>query len=231
MLGIPGNGDVGAAMTEIQKPAKSNLDPATPVVFLIEDDPDYRESLRMVIAAAGFPVADFGCAEEFFDSYQPKQRGCLVVDLQTPGFDAVELYSDLVKRGGAQPFIVISSHGSVPKVSEAMRHGAVDFLAKPVSHGVLIERIREAIALDASRRGTVSKREGVRRRLDLLTKREREVLALVVSGYASKQIAKKLDVGTNTVDVHRSNIMKKMVVSSSVELVRMLTVHSLLSDE
>lgn len=184
-----------------------------------------------MISSAGFEVSDFGSASDLIDCYRPEQPGCLILDLQTPGYDAVQLYAALVEKGGAHPFIVISAHGNVPKVAQAMRNGAVDFLAKPVNHTILLERIGEAIARDKSRRDATSEKDSVRDRLDRLTQRETEVLQLVCTGLASKQIAKQLNIGTNTVDVHRSNLMKKMGVASSVELIRSLTTHSLLPSE
>jgi two-component system response regulator TtrR len=218
-------------MTKNRSDRDVDFDLTRPVVFVVEDDEDYRKSLCMVISAAGFQVSAFCSADDFIDNYQPEQPGCLILDLQTPGYDAVELYSVLVQKGGAHPFIVISAHGNVPKVASAMRNGAIDFLAKPVNHQILLERIGEAIAFDGARRVTAKAKEAVRSRLGLLTKREREVLELVSTGLASKQIAKRLDMGTNTVDVHRSNLMRKMGVSSSVELICTLTTHALLPGE
>tara|TARA_R110002049_G_scaffold4601_5_gene32802 strand:+ start:1110134 stop:1110808 length:675 start_codon:yes stop_codon:yes gene_type:complete len=210
----PGGGDGG--------------NPTQPVVFIVEDDDDYRSALCVIVSAAGYHVNAFGCPQKFIDAYQPSQPGCLVLDFQTPGFEVVDLYQALVEKGGSHPFIVISAHGNVPKVAHVMRHGAIDFLAKPVDHRQLIQRIGEAIAKDAARRSELDEQRVIRDRLGLLTKRESEVLPLVVQGLASKQIGKQLDMGTNTVDVHRSNILKKLNVASSVELVRVLSTHSLL---
>jgi RNA polymerase sigma factor (sigma-70 family) len=196
----------------------------SPIVYIVEDDEDYRNALQLVITTAGYDVAAFANAKSLIDAYQPHRPGCCLLDLQTPGTDAMEIYQSLVLLGGAHPFIVISAHGTVPAVSQAMRSGAIDFLAKPVNHATLLERIREAIVSDAMIRNRQSERKAFNRKLATLTKRERQVLYFVVQGLPSKQIAKQLEIGANTVDVHRSNLMKKMQVDSIIQLAGLLPV-------
>ncbi|QDT12140.1 response regulator transcription factor [Planctomycetes bacterium K23_9] len=207
--------------------AKPDISPDV-LVYIIEDDDDFREALRLVVTGAGYAVADFGNAVEFKQRYDPGQAGCLILDFQTPGFDAIGLYESIISRGGAQPFIVISAHGTVPNVAESMRMGAVDFLQKPIDHALLIQRVAESIELDRTRRANRVEKAELLQCLDALTKREREVLDQVVLGLASKQIARKMDIGTSTVDVHRSNLMKKMGIESIIQLVQLLTTHALM---
>ena len=203
------------------------LDPQQPIVYIVEDDDDYRHALQLVISTAGYDVAAFADANSLVEAYEPLRPGCCILDLQTPGTNAIALYEKLVSAGGAHPFIVISAHGTVPTVAQAMRNGAIDFLAKPVEHTVLLQRISEAIKSDAATRATFAESTEVRRRLSMLTNREQEVLTLAVQGLASKQIAKRLDIGANTVDVHRSNLMKKMQVDSIIQLAGLLSTHKL----
>ena len=202
---------------------------SSPIVYIVEDDGDYRNALEMVITAAGYDVAAFADSHSFLDAYDPHRVGCCLLDLQTPGTDAIQIYHSIVRLGGSHPFIVISAHGTIPAVSQAMRSGAVDFLVKPVKHSLLLERIAEAIASDAKVRAQQAEQQAVAHRLSTLTNRERQVLELVVQGLASKQVAKKLDIGANTVDVHRSNLMKKMRVDSIVQLASLLSTQAVFS--
>lgn len=204
--------------------AKSVTNAEVPIVYLLEDDDDYRQAIAMVLTAHGYQVAEYRTANELMDSYAAEPTGCLILDLQTPGFDAIEVQKEVESRfGGHHPFILISAHGNVPKVAKAMRAGAVDFLQKPVDHQLLLQRVKEAVEMDRTRRLEWAVRKEFEDKLAKLTKRESQILSLVIQGLSSKQIGSRLDVGTNTVDVHRSNLMKKLEVVSAVELVRMLT--------
>lgn len=199
---------------------------SAPVVFVLEDDNDLRNILEMIIESHGYRVRSAGSRSQFLEIYEPDQPGCLLMDLYTPSCRATELYEHLKDSGGFHPFVIISGQGSVPSAAQAMRTGAVDFLTKPIDHKMLRLRIDEAVQLDSTRRSQMRQREAVESGLNLLSRRESEILDYLVQGIPSKQIGKRLDIGTSTVDVHRSNIMKKMAVKSSVELASMIARHS-----
>lgn len=209
---------------EIDSESETTL--TAPVVFVLEDDEDLRNILQMLIESYGYEVRAAGSRSQFLEIYQADQPGCLLMDLYTPSCQATELYEDLKNGGGFHPFVIVSGQGSVPSAAQAMRTGAVDFLTKPVDHKLLRLRIDEAVELDQQRRSTMRQRQAVESGLNMLSKRESQILDFLVQGIPSKQIGKRLDIGTSTVDVHRSNIMKKMAVKSSVELASMIARHS-----
>lgn len=206
----------------------STPDPLTPIVFVLEDDSDLRSILEMIIGRAGYHVVSSGSRKEFLSHYQPAHPGCLVLDFHTPGCSAIDLYQDLTEAGARHPFLIVSGKGSVPCVAEAMRMGAVDFLCKPIDHAVLCQRIAEAVERDRKGRKLLSERDELESSLSTLSKRENQILSMLVEGIPSKKIAKHLEIGTSTVDVHRSNIMKKMGVKSSIELAGLMVRKNLL---
>jgi len=192
----------------------------SPQVFLVDDDDAYRRSLRFLLESSGFNVRDFASAEAFLREYREELPGCLVLDLRMPGLSGIELQDQLRHDGVELPIIFITGHGDVPVSVQAMKGGAIDFLEKPFDDAQLMDRIREAFALDARRRAEREERERVAARLQRLTRRENEVLALLVQGYSNKEIAEKLDVSHRTVEVHRARIMHKMEAGSLAELVQ-----------
>ncbi len=192
----------------------------SPQVFLVDDDDAYRRSLRFLLESSGFSVCDFASAEAFLQQYREDLPGCLVLDLRMPGLSGIELQDQLRHSGMELPIIFITGHGDVPVSVQAMKGGAIDFLEKPFDDAQLVERIREAFALDAERRTERKERERIAERLQRLTRREREVFDLLVRGHSNKEIAEKLEVSHRTVEVHRARVMHKMEAGSLAELVQ-----------
>lgn len=193
-----------------------------PIVFVVDDDEAMCESLQWLLESDGLTVRTFHSAEEFLSSYRPEQPGCLVLDVRMHGLSGLDLQSQLARRGAAIPVIIITGHGDVPMAVRAMKSGVADFLEKPVSDKVLLQRIHAALDLDRRQRESDRERREIRTAIEQLTAREREVLNLVVGGKANKQIAAELGIREKTVEVHRKHVMQKMSVHTVVDLVRIV---------
>lgn len=163
----------------------------------------------------------FASADEFLEKVTAQPPGCLVLDIRMPGLGGLELQQELISRNNTLPIIFITGHGDVPMAVEAMQKGAVDFIQKPFRDQELLDRIREALATDQRRRAKRDRVEQVRARLAKLTKREREVFDLVVTGKPNKIIAFELDVSQRTIEIHRARVMEKMEAGSLADLVKM----------
>jgi FixJ family two-component response regulator len=192
-----------------------------PTVFVVDDYAPVRRSISRLLRGAGFFVAAFSSAEEFLARYDPQVLGCLVLDVAMPAVNGLELQRILAKAGSLMPIIFLTGHGDIPKSVQAMKHGASDFLTKPVNDEDLIAAVRAAIAKDRARRREQAELSKIRARLATLTPREREVLEYVVAGKLNKQIAGDLGTVEQTVKAHRAHIMQKMKVHSVAELVRL----------
>ncbi|MCX7059150.1 MAG: response regulator FixJ [Pseudomonadota bacterium] len=194
--------------------------PAT--VFVVDDDDAVRTSLRLLLKSVGLPVETFASAQEFVDSFDAERAGCLVLDIRMPGMSGLELQQRLNEIHAIVPIVFITGHGDVPMAVEAMQHGAVDFIQKPFRDQDLIDRINQALEKDRDNRAGLKERDAIRRRMQQLTPREREVLDLVTQGKANKVIAGDLNVSQRTVEIHRARVMEKMGASSLAHLVRMV---------
>jgi FixJ family two-component response regulator len=190
-----------------------------PIVFLVDDDSSIRNALRRGLAAEGFAVRSFESADAFLAAHDPATPGCLVADVAMPGMSGLELQTVLAARGCARPVIFVTARGSIPMSVQAMRAGAVTFLAKPVRLVDLVAAIREAFEKDRRCRAELVARSVVEARLTALTLREREVLELIVLGRLNKQIAAELGAAEKTIKVHRGRVMQKLQVRSVAELV------------
>ena len=196
------------------------MTPERPIVFVVDDDHRVREALSRLLSAAGLAVAAFGSATEFLQSEKPDAPSCLILDLQMPGIGGLELQKQLA-AGDAPPIVFLTGHGDIPSTVRAMKAGAVEFLSKPVGEEDLLRAIDSAFSLDREARRKRSELAELQRRYAALTPREREVLPLVVAGFANKQSAGDLGIAENTIAVHRGQIMRKMGAHSLAELVRM----------
>lgn len=190
-------------------------------VFVVDDDQAMRNSLKWLIESVGMQVETYGSAEEFIRSYYPGRSGCLVLDVRMQGMSGLELQEYFLEQHINIPIIIITGHGDVPMSVRAMKSGAVDFIEKPFNDELLLESIRNALALDAKQRAHQAERAEVASRLAQLTPREHEVMEMVTAGKANKEIASSLGVSAKTVEAHRARVMEKMEASSLAELVKM----------
>ena len=196
-------------------------DAPDPTVFLVDDDPSVLKALRRLLDASGLKVAAFDSAQAFLDAYDPDADGCVVLDVRMPGIGGFELQDILAERGCSLPIVFLTGHGDISMSVMAMKHGAVDFLTKPVNGEQLLSTIREAFEKCRRVRQERTARTSIEDRLRTLTPREREVLEHLIGGKLNKQVAFDLHTVEKTVKVHRSRIMQKMGVRSVAELVRL----------
>lgn len=189
-------------------------------VFIIDDDEAVRDSMSMLLESIDLPHQCFSSATEFLDSFDGSQRGCLVLDIRMPGMSGLELQQRLTEKKAHLPIIFISGHGDVPMAVEAMRQGALDFMRKPIREQDLLDRIQEALDYEAGIRNIMVDREQMMKRLATLTTREREVFERVADGHANKVIGFDLGISERTVEVHRSQVMKKLEARSLAQLVK-----------
>lgn len=191
-------------------------------VFLVDDDDSVRKGLGRLIKSGGYDIQTFISARGFLESGDYKNGpACLVLDVRMPGLSGLDLQQELQAANATLPIIFITGHGDIPTTVRAMKAGAVDFLPKPVKDVVLLRAIEQALARavrDSAERDAL---EAQSQRLNTLTPREREVMALVVSGLLNKQIAFELGTVEKTIKVHRARVMQKMGVNSLAELVRL----------
>ena len=194
-----------------------------PTVYVVDDDPELRESLTLMISSMGLNVESYPSAEAFLDSYQesPDSPKCMVLDVRMPGLSGLGLQQMLAAEGRSMPIIMMSGCADIPMAVKAMRAGALDFLEKPISSQTLSTRIREAIDYHVRQQRQTNRKTELVRQVDKLSARQREVLDLLVAGERSKQIARQLGIGEKTVAKHRATVLEKMQVESVVELVRL----------
>jgi len=176
-------------------------------VFIVDDDAAVRGGLSMQLEAAGFPVKAFASAEDFITAICPAVIGCLVLDVRMPGMTGPDLQLELARRNINLPIIFLSGHGDIPLAVKSIQAGAMDFLTKPVSGSVLIERIQMALQLSAEQWKKDAENKMLQERLATLTIREQEVLELALAGYSNKEIATRLGISFRTVEHHRSRIL------------------------
>jgi FixJ family two-component response regulator len=191
-----------------------------PIVYVLDDDYRVREALTSLLSSVGLRVEVFASAAEYLKFEKPDSPACLILDLELPGMSGLELQQEIA--GGDAPAIVfVTGHGDVPSSVRAMKAGAIEFLLKPFDDQELLEAIDAAIAQDREARLKRVEMTELRRRYALLTPREREVLPFVVAGLLNKQTAAELGTSEITIQVHRGQIMRKMVASSLADLVKM----------
>ncbi|HSE26129.1 MAG TPA: response regulator transcription factor [Pyrinomonadaceae bacterium] len=193
------------------------------VVFVVDDDPAVRTSIKFLISTVGLRVESFESADTFL-AEQPvlDEPSCLVLDVRLPGLSGLEFQRELAARNIRIPVVFVTGHGDIPMSVRAMKAGAVEFLTKPFRDEDLLDAIRIALARDRVWREKDKELTELQQRFESLTPREREVISMVVSGMLNKQIAAQLEIAENTVKVHRSRAMEKMCAQSLAELVTMI---------
>jgi FixJ family two-component response regulator len=197
------------------------MDGETRTVYVVDDSPEVRASLSRLLGMAGYRVLAFESAESFLKEHDVEGPGCLLLDVLMPGLSGPELQHSLASTGLIRPIIFLTGNGDVQTSVRAMKEGAVDFLIKPVDDVRLFSAVEHAFRRDAEQRLERSIRHTIQQRLENLTPRERQVMALVVRGRLNKQIAADLGTGEKTVKVHRARVMSKMMVRSVAELVQL----------
>ena len=194
---------------------------ATPIVFVVDDDVSVRESLELLIRCEGWQPATFASAQEFLACPRALVPSCLVLDVSLPGLNGLDLQKRVAVERPDMPIIFITGYGDVPTTVQAMKAGAVGFLTKPFSDDVLLNAVRQAIERSRVALNYEAEMQALRNCYASLTHRERQVMALVVSGLLNKQVGGELSISEITVKAHRGKVMQKMKADSLAELVKM----------
>jgi RNA polymerase sigma factor (sigma-70 family) len=194
----------------------------TSVVFVVDDDPSVRSSLKFLLSSVGLQVESFESAETFLQTKPPDAPSCLVLDVRLRGLSGLDFQHELAAKNIRIPIVFVTGHGDIPMSVRAMKAGAIEFLTKPYRDQDLLDAVRVALERDRARREQEKDLTDLRQRFDSLTPREQEVISMVVSGMLNKQIAGELGTAENTVKVHRSRAMEKMNAQSFADLVRMI---------
>jgi FixJ family two-component response regulator len=194
---------------------------ANPSVLVIDDDPEFRDSVARLLRTVGLHARQFSSVPDFLNADPPDGPTCLVLDVRMPGRSGLELQSELVATNRQVPIIFITAHADVPMTVQAMKGGAIEFLTKPFRDQDLLDAIEAGLARDRARRESDRALAALKERFDMLSSREREIMLRVLDGRLNKQIANDIGISESTVKVHRVNLMRKMKAHSLPELSRM----------
>jgi FixJ family two-component response regulator len=201
-----------------QVPGMGNADPS---VLLIDDDPEFRDSVARLLRTVGLHTREFSSVPDFLKADPPEGPTCLVLDVRMPGRSGLELQRDLAAANRQVPIIFITAHADVPMTVQAMKGGAIEFLTKPFRDQDLLDAVEAGLARDRARRESERALAALKERFDTLSSRERDIMLHVVAGRLNKQIANDIGIAESTVKVHRTNLMRKMKARSLPELSRM----------
>ena len=196
------------------------IDP--PTVFVVDDDPQVREALSLLLDSMDMNVETFPSAQAFLQSFDPARPGCLVLDIRMPGMSGLELQQELIARSIHIPILLLTAHAEVPIAVDALKAGALDFIEKPYSPQRLLDRIQDALAQDARLQEEHLKLADIKVRLERLSEREQQVMQFLVDGRSTLFTSGRLEISEKTVDFHRRNLLEKMQVDTVVELARLV---------
>jgi len=194
---------------------------ADPSVLLIDDDPEFRDSVARLLRTVGLHTREFSSVPDFLKADPPEGPTCLVLDVRMPGRSGLELQRELAAANRQVPIIFMTAHADIPMTVQAMKGGAIEFLTKPFRDQDLLDAVEAGLARDRARRESERALAALRERFDTLSSREREVMLGVLAGRLNKQIANDIGISESTVKVHRVNLMRKMKARSLPELSRM----------
>ena len=194
------------------------LTSSAPLIYVVDDDEDVVESIAQLLSSHDLSVQSFTYPEQFLANISLDRPGCIILDLMMPELNGLEVLSQLAARGIGIPVILLSGYGTIAKAVEAMHMGALDFLEKPCPGQILIDSVNSALKADGIRREQNRKTDDSRKRIERLTRREREVFILVAQGKSNRDIGGLLEISTRTVETHRKRLMKKMVIRGFDEL-------------
>ncbi len=194
---------------------------ARETVYIVDDDASICEGLCNLLEAVGINAEHYPSAEAFRECWSGSLAGCLLLDARLPGMSGVEFQEQMRESGIRIPVIFMTAHGDIPMVRKVMKAGAVEFLTKPFQKEELLDAVEQAFTSDRERRQEETILNSIRRSIDSLTEREREVMAMVTAGLLNKQIAAELSLSEITVKLHRRHVMEKMKAGSLAELVKM----------
>jgi FixJ family two-component response regulator len=197
---------------------------ANPSVLVVDDDPEFRDSVARVLRTVGLHTLEFSSVPDFLKAAPPEGPTCLVLDVRMPGRSGLELQRDLAAANRRVPIIFISAHADVPMTVQAMKGGAIEFLTKPFRGQELLDAVEAGLARDRAHRESERTLAALRERFDKLSPREREIMLQVLAGRVNKQIAYDIGLAKSTVKVHRSNLMRKLKARSLTELSRMASI-------
>lgn len=190
-----------------------------PTVYLVDDDKAIRDSLRLLLKSTSIPLASFASAEEFLEELPENAVGCILLDVLLPNMGGLELMEELANRNIVLPVVLLTGHADVSLAIQAIRGGAFDVIEKPYKDKTLVERLRQALAASLKWREVQAERAEIAEKLATLTRREREVMRLLVTGMKNKAIAEELGISRKTLDIHRSKVMGKMKARTVADLV------------
>ncbi len=191
-------------------------------VFLVDDDPDMHKAVQSLLTSVGLPMEGYYNAQELLDSLKPDRDGCLVLDVRLPGMSGLDLYQQLREKGIDLPVLFLSGYADVSMAVRSIKMGALNLIEKPFNDQVLLDEIHQGLEEDRRRKHRKKESAEVAERMEALTRREKQVLEMVLTGRPNKQIAEELEISPKTLDIHRTNIRQKMKAQSIADLVRMV---------
>lgn len=192
-------------------------------VYIVDDDAAVRDALSILVKSVKLKPEEFPTADQFLQSYNSLQSGCLISDVYLPGMDGVALQERLIEMGSQLPMIVMSGHGDIPLAVKMIRRGALNFIEKPFRNHQMLEHIQQALNLDDERRSISRNNDQTQQLYATLTPREKEVMEFLLNGTANKVIARHMAISPRTIETHRANILRKMQSDSVVALTRQIT--------